>query len=59
MKGQNFYDVDHDKFYTIDELVMDYNERFELGEIDREIYDTFGYYLESCMTYNGGSLREI
>ena len=55
---RKFYDVDHDKVYTEEELRADYEERRRNGELE-DFYDTFGYYLEACMTRNNGSLEEI
>ena len=55
---RKFYDVDHDKIYTEDELRADYEDRKRNGEIE-DFYDTFECYLEACMTRNNGSLEEI
>lgn len=55
---RRYYDVDHDKYYTEDELRKDYAERMRNGELEK-FYCTFEYYLESCMTRNNGSLEEI
>lgn len=55
---KKYYDIDHDKVYTEDELRTDYETRKRNGELE-EIYDTFEYYLEACMTRNNGSLEEI
>lgn len=54
-----YYDIDHDKIYTEDELRADYEERKANCEIDPVIYDTFEYYLNACMTENNGSLKRI
>lgn len=56
---RKFYDIDHEKKYTEEELLFDYELRKRSGDIDPEIYDTFGYYLNSCLTANNGSLEEI
>lgn len=53
-----YYDIDHDKIYTEDELRADYENRKRNGELE-DFYDTFEYYLECCMTRNNGSLEEI
>lgn len=53
-----YYDVDHDKIYTEDELRADYEQRKSAREL-ADFYDTFEYYLESCMTKNNGSLELI
>lgn len=55
---RKFYDLDHDKVYTEEELRTDYEERRRNGELE-DFYDTFEYYLEACMTRNNGSLEEI
>lgn len=56
---KKFYDVDHDKIHTEDELREDYETRKRNGDIDPTIYDTFEYYLNACLTVNNGSLEEI
>lgn len=55
---RKFYDIDHDKIYTEDELRTDYETRKRNGELE-DFYDTFEYYLECCMTRNNGVLEEI
>jgi hypothetical protein len=55
---KKYYDVDHDKIWTEEELRKDYGQRKRNGELE-DFYDTFEYYLESCMTRNNGSLEPI
>ena len=55
---KKYYDIDHDKVYTEDELKTDYETRRSNGELE-DFYDTFECYLEACMTRNNGSLEEI
>lgn len=56
---RKFYNVDRDEVITEDELRESYKELIRSGDLDPEIYDTFGYYLEACMTRNNGSLDLI
>lgn len=56
---RKFYDIDHEKVLTEDELRKDYESLKATGDIDSEIYSTFEYYLESCMIHNNGSLQPV
>ncbi len=59
MSEIKYYDVDTEKIWTESELRRDYEERKREREIDSEIYDTFEYYLNSCLLENNGSLERI
>ena len=56
---KRYYDIDHDKYYTEDELRQDYETRKRNGEIDPVIYDKFEYYLNACLVENNGNLQKI
>ena len=56
---KKFWDIDHEKVLTEDELRQDYESLKRTGDIDPEIYSTFEYYLESCMIHNNGSLQPV
>lgn len=56
---KKFWDVDHEKVWTEDELRNDYQSLKATGDIDPEIYDTFEYYLNSCLVENNGSLMPV
>lgn len=49
---KKYYDVDHDKLWTEDELRKEYNTLKENGELE-DYYETFEYYLNACLDKNG------
>lgn len=59
MTEKKYWDIDHEKLYTESELKTDYEQRLKDGDIDAEIYDTFEYYLNACLTINNGSLEPV
>lgn len=52
---KRFYDVDADEIITIDTVRNEY----ERAKAEEGYTDTFGHYLECCMTRNNGSLQTL
>ena len=50
---KKYWDVDHERLLTEDEIREDYVSLKATGDIDPEIYDSFEYYLNSCLDKNG------
>lgn len=55
---KKYWDVDHERLLTEDELRADYDQRKRNGELE-DFYNTFEYYLNCCLTINNGSLEEV
>ena len=55
---KKYWDVDHERLWTEDELRADYDQRKRNGELE-DFYNTFEYYLNCCLTINNGSLEEV
>ena len=49
---KKYYDVDHEKLWTEDELRAEYNTLKANGELE-DYYETFEYYLNACTDKNG------
>lgn len=57
---KKYYNVDHDKIYTENELRKEHRRLLaeDFSEIEKEIYSDFNYWLHCCLDKNG-SLEEI
>lgn len=57
---RKFYDIDHDKVWTEDELRKEHKRLIaeDFTEDEKEIYSDFDYWLQCCTDKNG-SLDEI
>lgn len=55
---KKYWDIDHERLWTEDELRADYDQRKRNGELE-DFYDTFEYYLSCCLIINNGSLEEV
>lgn len=53
---RKFYDTEHDKVITLEELQAEFEDLKASGDTESE---TFEQYLSNCMTYNNGTLEEI
>ena len=53
---RKFYDTEHDKEITLEELQAEFEDLKASGDTESE---TFEQYLSNCMTYNNGTLEEI
>lgn len=53
-----YRNIENDEVLTEDELREEYETRKRNGDLE-DYYDTFGYWLNCCMTYNNGSLEKI
>ena len=53
-----YRNIENDEVLTEDELRKEYETRKRSGDLE-DCYDTFGYWLHCCMTYNNGSLEKI
>ena len=51
-----FYDTEHETFITMAELEKEFMELKETGETEAE---TFGQYINNCLTTAGGTLERI
>lgn len=49
---KKYWDVDHEKLWTEDELRKEYDNLKANGELE-EYYETFEYYLNACLDKNG------
>ena len=58
-KLKKYWNVDTEKLLTEDEIRQDYISLKATGDIDPDIYDTFEYYLNSCLLDNNGSLIPV
>ena len=58
MEMNKYKNIENDEIYTEDELREEYETRKRSGDLE-DYYDTFGYWLNCCMTYNNGSLEKI
>lgn len=56
---KKYLNVETDGVWTERELRQEYYRQLHDGEIDPVIYDSFDYWLKSCLTANNGSLLEI
>ena len=56
---KKYLNVETDGVWTETQLRQEYYHQLHDGEIDPVIYDSFEYWLTSCITANNGSLLEI
>lgn len=56
---KKYWNVDTEKLLTEDEIRQDYISLKATGDINPDIYDTFEYYLNSCLLDNNGSLIPV
>lgn len=57
---KKYWDVDRQKIWTEDEVRENYEYLKRIGDLDApEIYNSFDYYLNSCLVENNGSLLLI
>ena len=59
VKERVFYDNETDTIVTLSEIKALWCELLESGDLDKETYSDFNYYLNGCMDYNNGALTEI
>ena len=59
IKERVFYDNETDTIVTLSEIKALWCELLESGDLDKETYSDFNYYLNGCMDYNNGVLTEI
>jgi hypothetical protein len=53
---RTFYDTENDEYITITQLENEYNELKANGNTEAE---TFKDYINNCMWWNNGALKEV
>ena len=53
---RTFYDTENNEYITIDQLEKEYEELKADGNTEAE---TFKDYINNCMTWNNGTLKEM
>lgn len=56
---KKYLNVETDGVWTETQLRQEYYHQLRNREIDPVIYDSFDYWIDSCLTANNGSLMEI